>query len=192
MKGSPLVLALASALVGAVAWGNCQRGRASDATLKLEAALAAHALEDAVAGDRQDSLRRVNLVLRDSAALLTTRYTALRRFVPTARDSIAKLLARLPDSVARPLGTEITVLREAGEACHATLTNCEARAANAEQRAAGDSARLVATHQLLATTEAAWHSAEQKARPSFWRDLWRSRSVTAPLALVTIVVLLIK
>jgi hypothetical protein len=115
-------------------------------------------------------------------------YKVARVLGQRGRDSVAKLLALLPDSQRVPLASAITTIVNVGDRCQELLVNCELRAQNAEARAHGDSTQLVGLQRFVSDTlEPAWHSAERQARPSFFRDLWRSRQVTIPLIVLTIV-----
>jgi hypothetical protein len=187
MKNS-LVLMLAGALVGALAWGSCNAGRASDATKQLQAALAARADSSHRWTLQRDSLTDVLHALRADSATLEARRHAARRF---ATDSIGKLLAQIQDTSNRRVAdSAVSVVYLEVEACQDQLANCEQRAQNAEQRARGDSVTLARTQALLDTVRLRWTIAERKAQPSFFRDLWRSRSVTLPLAAITTLLLL--
>lgn len=188
MKVSPLALLLAGALVGAIAWGSCNAHGKSLATQQLEAALAQHDSAFAKATRERDSLSQANAVLRGDSARLDAQRRAVRR---QAGDSIGKLLALVTDSAARAVAhAAVRVVYLEVEACQDQLANCEARAQNAEARARGDSVSLVATAAILDTVRVRWSQAERRAQPSFFRDLWRSRSVTLPLAALTTVLLL--
>lgn len=190
MKVSPLVLLLSGALVGALAWGTCNAGRASKAEIRV-AALLAQDSTDADAFQRtRDSLRGIVVGLRADSAVLAARAATLARRLPAAHDSLRRLLAMLPDSTRTPLDSAVAVVTAAYESCEAIRANCEARAANAEQRVAGDSIRILELEALSRTLEGEWRAAEQRAKPSFFRDLWRSRRVTLPLMALSAYLLL--
>lgn len=156
--------------------------------MKLEAAIAHHDSLAAVAAAHRDSLSRVVQALRSDSALLEARRRALRA---QATDSIDKLLALVQDSAARAVAhAAVRVVYREVEACQDQLANCEARAQNAESRARGDSVSLALTEAILDSVRVAWSQAERAARPSLFRDIWRSRQVTLPLAALTVVLLL--
>lgn len=181
-------LILLGALAGAVFWGSCQARGKSLATQQLEATLAQHDSLKAVAAAHRDSLFRVVHALRSDSALLAIQRNAVRS---QAKDSIGKLLALVADSAQRAAAAQaVKVVYLEVEACQDQLTNCEARAQNAEARARGDSVSLAATAALLDTVRLRWSQAERRAQPSFFRDLWRSRQVTLPLAALSLVLIL--
>jgi hypothetical protein len=188
VKVSPIVLLLAGALVGVAAWGSCGWSGKSDATKRLEAALAEQDRAAHVWSATRDSLAQANDALRADSATLEARRRATRSM---ASDSIGKLLAMIGDSTAQQVvESAVKVVYLEVEACQNQLANCEQRARNAEHRAAGDSSQLAATQQLLDTVRVRWQIAERKAAPSFFRDLWRSRQVTLPLAALSAFLLL--
>lgn len=177
-------------LVGALAWGSCNASRASDATRQLQAALAAHTDSLHVWTATRHALTAELQGLRADSQVLAVRSQRAQRAAILATDSLGKLLARVPDSVRAAVESTVTVFSEVGSACQAQLANCSLRAANAERRAAGDSSQLAATQSLLDTVRVRWSQAERKAQPSWLRDIWRSRSVTLPLAAITTLLLL--
>lgn len=193
MKISPLVLLLTGALVGALAWGNCNAGKASDAQKSLQNALQAHRdslaqwqIERGALSLTADSLRTALVPLREA-------YKVSRVLGQRGRDSLTKLLALLPGSQRAPFEPVILTLTTEAAACHDLLVNCELRAFNAEARAHGDSLQLVTLQRFVSDSlEPAWQRAEQKARPSWLRDVWRSRSVTLPLAALSAFLLVTK
>lgn len=183
-----LVLLLAGALVGALAWGTCNNSRASDATKQLQAILAQHDRDAARDSAHHDSLAQAVRVLRADSAFLDAQRRAVRA---QSRDSIGKLLALVQDSAARVVAhAAVRVVYLEVEACQDQLSNCEARAQNAEARARGDSVSLARTEVILDSVRVAWSQAERAARPSFFRDLYRSRAVTLPLAVLSAVLIL--
>lgn len=192
MMRSPLVLLLAGLAIGGLAFGSCQASRASDAEIRLQAALASHAESLAVWGVTRDSLGRSMDSLRADSALLAQRYAAVRRFVPAAKDSITRLLALLPDSITVGITAAVAVVQAAYETCEAIRANCEARAANAEARAAGDSLALARTQFLLTQTEAQWRAEQRRNAPGFLglRAFWHARRFTIPLTALTTFLLL--
>lgn len=194
MKISPLVVLLVGLAIGGFAFGTCQAGRASDATIRLEAALAAQ--RDSASRwqtARESLVMRLGALQRDSSTL-ARQYDAARAGSRMIRDSIGILLKQLPDSQRGALGAVITTLSAEGEACRNLLTNCELRAANAEARAHGDSVQLIATRLLLDSVGVAWHTEQRKNRPGFLglRSFWRARSYTLPLTALTVFLLVTK
>lgn len=192
LKVSPLVIFLVGALVAALAWGTCNAGRASDAEIKLAAALAAQRDAATHWTAARDSLMQANTALRADSAFLDAQRRATRVM---AKDSIGKLLAQIGDTTARSHAAEaVRVVYLEVEACQDQLANCEHRAANAEARAAGDSVLLAQTVGLLQQTEAAWRSEQRKNAPGFLglRRFWQARSWTVPLAAVTTLLLIRK
>jgi hypothetical protein len=191
MKLSPLMVLLAGALVGALAWGSCNANRASDAENRLNASLAAQ--RDSAAhwqATREGLITRLGALQRDSLALAVS-YHAAQAQAGVARHRLDSLLAgnanvALGEAVGRVLTADSVQL----ETCQATIGNCELRAQNAEARVHGDSLQLLRLTALTDTLGAAWHSAERRAQPSFFRDLWRSRSVTLPLAVLSVFLVL--
>jgi len=180
--------ALVVALVVAISWGTCNAGRASDATVQLQAILSAQRDSASRWTRTRDSLTHENTALRADSATLEVRRQQVRRL---ASDSIGKLLAQIQDTSNRRMAdSAVRVVYLEVEACQDQLANCEARAQNAEARAHGDSLTLATTTALLDTVRHRWAIAERKAQPSFFRDLWRSRSVTLPLAALTALLLL--
>lgn len=190
MKVSPLTLLLLGAAAGGLLFGSCQASRASEAEITLHLALAQHAHTDSLASLKQDSLRGVAVTLRDSASLLALRLRGATTIAAHARRAVDSLLALTPDSLRDALDSAVTRIGVVGLACAESLQNCEQRAANAEQRASLDSGRVVALQGLNHDLEDAWHSAEQRARPSLLRDFWRSRRLTGPLVLLSVVLIL--
>jgi len=184
--------------LGGFAFGSCQAGRASDAELKLQAALQAHtdsshrwtlkrdSLTDALQGLRADStVLHVSLVRTQASRDLAQRNAqALASRLQTAGDTAGARVIRVADSTAQ-------VERQG---CSLVVVNCEARAENAEERAAGDSVLLDQTQVLLNHTRAAWQSEQRKNAPGFLglRRFWQARSWTVPLAAVTTLLLLKK
>lgn len=190
MKISPLTLLLVGAVVGALAWGTCNAGKATDAQIRLEEALQAHKDSAAEWGKARQTLTiRLGALQRDSSAL-ARQYAVASHSAAVARHRGDSLVLLIPDTLR--VAVRLTFDSLAGEAlaCRGLLVNCELRAQNAEARAHGDSVQLLATQTLLDTVRVRWFIAERKARPSWLRDLWRSRSVTLPLAAVTTFLLL--
>jgi hypothetical protein len=193
VKVSPLVVLLVGALVGAVAWGTCNAGRASDANKQLRAALADSTHRWTM---RRDSLTdRLRALRTDSATLATSlRSTQASRDAATAEARhLAQRLRESGDTAgARVLVTADSLAHAERLGCALVIQNCEARAENAEERAAGDSILLAQTAILLRQTEAAWRSEQRKNAPGFLglRSFWKARAFTIPLAAVTTLLLL--
>lgn len=189
MKLSPAVLVLLSALAGALAWGNCQRGRADVMTLKLEVALQAH--HDSIIrwAGRRDTLSQEIRALREDSTLLAQRVATARTQASLTRQRLDSLLARQPD-VALGDAVRRTLVADSVElaSCQAVGLNCEQRAANAEARASGDSVQLALTVVLLQQTEAAWHTEQRKNAPGFLGlgSYWRARAYTIPLTVLAL------
>lgn len=194
MKVSPLVLALAGMLVGALAWGSCNASRASQAEIRLAAVLADDSLAAAQWARTRDSLATDLRELRGDSAMLAVRSATARRAAQAAHDSIGALLAILPDTQRLPLERAVTVLQAETAACRESLANCELRAANAEARVRGDSLRVASLTLLTDSLEAAWRTAQRQSAPGFLglRSFWRARSWTVPLAALTAFLLLQK
>lgn len=190
MKLSPWMVLCVGLALGGLAFGSCQASRANEAELRLNDALAKHRGSLDAWEDERRSLTRDLSALRADSASLAIRYDAVRRAAPTLRDSIQHLLARLPDSTRARLQPAILELGAETTTCHEFLANCEQRVANANRRATGDSLQLLETAGLLRSTEGLWRDAERRARPSLFRDLWRSRRVTIPLAALSALLLI--
>lgn len=191
MKISPLTLLLVGAVVGALAWGTCNAGKATDAQIRLEEALQAHR-DSATQWQeaRQVLTARLGALQRDSSTL-ARQYVVASHSAAVARHRGDSLLLLIPDTLRVAIRLTFDSLAGEAIACRGLLVNCELRAQNAEARAHGDSIHFADLQRFVSDTlEPAWHTAERKARPSWLRDLWRSRSVTLPLAAVTTFLLL--
>lgn len=196
MKISPLLLLCIGLALGGLAFGSCQASRASEATFKLEALLAARDSSAALEAARQDSLRHELRALRvDSATLHVSlvRTQASRDAAQREAQTLAIRLQVAGDTAgARVVRVADSTAQAERIGCSLVVQNCQARAENAEERAQGDSILLVQTHTLLVQTEAAWHTEQQRNRPGFLglRSFWHARSWTVPLAAVTTLLLL--
>jgi hypothetical protein len=189
VKISPLVVLLVGLAIGGLAFGFHQAGRATDAELRLEAALAAQRDSASRWTASRDSLMLRMRRLRADSQVLALRYRNAAQAAWRAHRTADSLLARLPDTLRVGIRLVFDSLAEETMACANLLQNCELRARNAEARTRGDSIQLVRLTALTDTLEAAWRSAERRARPSFFRDLWRSRKVTLPLAALSVFLL---
>lgn len=192
MKVSPLVVLLIGLAIGGFAFGSCQASRASDAEKSLQNALAAHRDSLAQWHIERSALSLAADSLRQALGPLQQAYKVARILGQRGRDSVAKLLALLPDSRRATIGPVIAALGAEGEACRALEANCEARAQNAEARVHGDSLQLTQTVLLLQKTEAMWHTEQRKNAPGFLglRSFWNARRWTLPLTVVTGLLLL--
>lgn len=184
---SPLVLALISALLGALVWGSCERQQVSEAERRVLTLLAERASADSLAQLARHEFEREMTGLRQDSARLAQALVRSTQSAVQARRTVDSLLAQAPDSVHSGFDTALTRITAFGTACTAALANCEARAANAEARRASDSLRLAATRALLDTVEGAWKRAQRQHAPGFLglRRFWLARSWTIPLATVT-------
>jgi hypothetical protein len=183
VKISPLVVLLVGLAIGGIAFGTHQAGRATDAEIRLEAALAAQRDSASRWMASRDSLVGIARGLRADSQVLALRYASASQAARRAHRTADSLLARLPDTLR--VGVRLVFDSLAGEtqACQALLGNCELRALNAEARAHGDSMVLTQTVLLLQHTEVAWHTEQRKNQPGFLglRSFWRARSYTLPL-----------
>jgi len=178
--------------IGGLAFGTCQAGRASDAQIRLEAALAAQRDSALQWGKARQSLTLRLGALRNDSVALAGKYATARLWARMGRDSIAILLKQLPDSQQALFAPVITTLSAEGEACRNLLTNCELRATNAEARVRGDSTQLVRLTALTDSVEAQWHIELQRNRPGFLglRTFWNARRYTLPLTALSAFLLL--
>lgn len=173
--------------------------RGAQAALKrveLEAALAARGESlKATRGDLARLRARAESLAVERARLAVSLVGAR-----TARDAARRESASLAERLRAAGDTAGAAVVERGDsaaaaeraACSLVVVNCEARAA------AADSARVLAERDLDATavllnrTAGRWRDAERRAQPSFFRDVWRARAVTLPLALTTVYLLVVK
>ncbi len=70
--------------------------------------------------------------------------------------------------------------------CSLVVLNCEARAANAETARADAATRVDSLVAQLDTLGVRWEDAERRARPSYFRDLWRTKEVTGSLLVILV------
>jgi len=177
-------------MIGGLAFGTCQAGKASDAQIRLEAALAAQRDSAAAWGKARQALTVSLGALRRDSSTLALNLTRATGAAQRASQRAESLFLRLPDTLRVGVRLVFDSLAGATIACEASRANCELRAQNAEARVRGDSTQLFHADSLLTVTEASWHQAERQAKPSFFRDLWRSRKVTLPLAALSAFLLL--
>jgi len=192
LKVNPFIVLLAGALVGALAWGSCNAGRASDAETRLNAQLAANR-DSATQWDKARQALTVSLgALRRDSSTLARNLTLATGAAQRASQRAESLFLRLPDTLRVGVRLVFDSLAGATAACQALLVNAEARAQNCEQRARGDSIQLAQTASLLVATEAAWHIEQRKNSPGFLglRSFWRARSYTLPLTALSAFLLL--
>ena len=125
-------------------------------------------LEDSLKklGRMGDSLRAGWAVSREaSAAGLVTIRNLIAQLPAPARDSAAAAVVAIIDEQA---------------ACSLVVINCEARAGAERSGRLEALARLWASDSLRTATSVLWVDAERRARPSFFRDLWRAKAVVLP------------
>src|SRR6267378_2534344 len=165
LKVNPFIVLLAGALVGALAWGSCNAGRASDAETRLNAQLAANR-DSATQWETARQALTVSLgALRRDSSTLARNLTRATGAAQRASQRAESLFLRLPDTLRVGVRLVFDSLAGATMACEAARANCELRAQNAEARARGDSNQLVRLTILTDTLEASWRSAERRAQP---------------------------
>ena len=117
-------------------------------------------------------LARTVVVTRDSARQALGTLAAL--LAARGDDSTGAVLATVEDAFA--------ACDEANAGLAKQLDNCEHRVVLADSQAA-------ANQRLSARYELAWQNAEARARPNFFRDVWRAKGMLLPLlALVGVLV----
>jgi len=183
VKISPLIVLLVGLAIGGIAFGTHQAGRATDAEIRLEAALVAQRDSASRWMASRDSLVGIARGLRADSQVLALRYANASQAARRAHRTADSLLARLPDTLRVGIRLVFDSLAGETDACRLVAANANARAQNCEQRARGDSLQLAQTATLLLRAEAAWHTEQRKNQPGFLglRSFWRARSYTLPL-----------
>jgi hypothetical protein len=110
---------------------------------------------------------------------------AVRAIAQQARD-------RGDTSVAEQLETATLVIEAERQACSVVILNCEQRAANAETARADAAQRVDSLDAQLDTLGVRWEDAERRARPSFFRDMWRAKGAIGSLLVILTAVVVTK
>lgn len=99
----------------------------------------------------------------------------------------AQARARGDTGTGRQLETAVAAVAAEQRGCSLVVINCEQRAANAESAREDATARADSLAVKLDTVGVRWEDAERRARPSFLRDLWRTKEVTGPLVVILVI-----
>jgi len=126
--------------------------------------------------------------LRDDSARVYPQWVlakdAAAAGVWAVRQIAAAARARGDTATAATLESAAIAVDEERAACSVVVLNCEQRAANAEAARADAAARVDSLAAKLDTLGVKWEDAEQRAQPSFFRDLWRAKGVLGPLMVI--------
>lgn len=168
------------ALLVAVLLGRGWRGDAGKKQLELAQAQARYSADSAAFAARVQ-------ILEDSLTRLTQAGDSLRAGWAVSREAsgaaiitLRNLVAQLPREHRAEVTVAVGTIIHEQEACSLVVINCEARA-EAER-----SGRLEALDQLRASdslrtaTAVLWQDAERRARPNFFRDVWRAKAAVLP------------
>jgi hypothetical protein len=102
------------------------------------------------------------------------------------RELAAQARARGDRGTGERLEGAATAVEAEQAGCSLVVLNCEARAANADTARADAAARVDSLAFQLDTLGVRWEDAEKRARPNFFRDLWRTKEVTGPLLVILV------
>jgi hypothetical protein len=185
-----LVLLLAGLAVAGFVHASGESARAQVLADSLAEAHARYAA-DSVAWEA----RRARLVADSTLYAQERNRTA--RLLAQARDTVRNLTGRFAALLAQAgHGDSARPLLEALEgefaACDAALANCEQRLSNAEARVQLADSVAQANRILAAGYERSWKDAEDRARPSLLRDLWRSKTIWATLLAVVVAIQVVR
>lgn len=195
-RGGYFLLGFVAALILGVTWDRLRASRANAARDAQEQRLAEQAESlQAARRDLEAARTRARSLALDSARvyrLWSIDREAAAAGVTAVEELARQARARGDTAAARTLEGAATATELELTACSLVTANCEARAANATGAWQRAEAQLNATAAQLDTTKALWRDAERRAQPSFFRDVWRSRAVTLPLILTTVLVVVVK
>lgn len=124
----------------------------------------------------EDSLGRLNVV-GDS---LRAGWAVSREASGAAIITIRNLVAQLPQEHRATVTVALGEIVGAREACDALVANCETRVGAERSGRLEALARLRASDSLRTETYGLWEDAERRARPSFFRDIWRAKAAVLP------------